>query len=326
PVFLFLYWRGYSCARRYNIWYALGIAALGAAITPFNPFAETYLIYACAVAAFCSSWRLSIRLMLAMLALYSLEWVWIGFPWPYLANAVLIGLIVGIMGMYQNVVQARQAELRLSHDEVRRLAASAERERIGRDLHDLLGHTLSLVALKSELARKLALRDPGLAQREMEEVERVARHALGEVRAAVTGMRRSDLAAELLSARLMLEASGIVFACDGCESLDLPHAIEAPLALVLREAVTNIHRHARATEARIDISNAQGELRMRISDNGCGGLAAHGNGVSGMRERVRALGGMLAIDSPPRKGTVLELRVPLAVAAAAPQRAVGSVA
>ncbi len=190
-----------------------------------------------------------------------------------------------------------------------------------------LGHTLSLVALKSELARKLALRDPPAAQREMEEVERVARHALGEVRAAVTGMRRSDLAAELLSARLMLEASGIVFACDGCESLDLPHAIEAPLALVLREAVTNIHRHARATEARIDISNAQGELRMRISDNGCGGLAAHGNGVSGMRERVRALGGTLAIDSPPRRGTALELRVPLTAAAAVvPLHAVESAA
>jgi two-component system sensor histidine kinase DesK len=159
----------------------------------------------------------------------------------------------------------------------------------------------------------------------MEEVERVARHALGEVRAAVTGMRRSDLAAELLSARLMLEASGIVFACDGCDSLDLPHTIEAPLALVLREAVTNIHRHARASEARIDISSEQGELRMRISDNGCGGLAAHGNGVSGMRERVRALGGTLVIDSPPRKGTALELHVPLAGAVASP-RAVGSAA
>jgi len=100
--------------------------------------------------------------------------------------------------------------------------------------------------------------------------------------------------------------------------MTLPHAVEAPLALVLREAVTNIHRHARATEARVEISSEEGALRMRISDNGCGGLAAHGNGVSGMRERVRALGGRLAIDSPARRGTTLEVAVPVPADAVAP--------
>ncbi|WP_431634057.1 sensor histidine kinase [Dyella sp. KULCS107] len=325
-LYLFFYIRMYIMPVRQMVVNAAGLIVIGLLLWPLNSAAFIYLMIASINLALHPSWRVWLRTV-------AVAWV-LSVPVVMAIHApkslLLVVPLTALFGGFSNLIYMRgvrrDAELRLSQEEVRRLATLAERERIGRDLHDLLGHTLSLVALKSELARKLALRDPPSAQREMEEVERVARHALGEVRAAVTGMRRSDLAAELLSARLMLEASGIVFACDGCESLDLPHAIEAPLALVLREAVTNIHRHARATEARIDISNAQGELRMRISDNGCGGLAAHGNGVSGMRERVRALGGTLAIDSPPRKGTVLELRVPVAAAAAAPLHAVGSAA
>ena len=325
-VFLPMYFLAYRGSAMTRVLCTLGIAALGCGLMAYNAFSNTYIIYAAAFVALLPGtlWTRLVALA-ALLGTYHGLSVWLGFPVfvPVLTAIISVAVFTG--NYFQSETVRKRAELKLSHEEVRRLAALAERERIGRDLHDLLGHTLSLVAIKSELARKLALRDPSSAQREMEEVERVARHALGEVRAAVTGMRRSDLAAELLSARLMLEASGIVFICDGCDGLaPLPHTVEAPLALVLREAVTNIHRHARATEARIDISSEQGELRMRISDNGCGGLAAHGNGVSGMRERVRALGGTLAIDSPARKGTVLELRVPLA--AAAPLQAAGSAA
>ncbi|MET0505981.1 MAG: sensor histidine kinase, partial [Luteibacter sp.] len=206
----------------------------------------------------------------------------------------------------------RDAELRLSQAEVQRLATLAERERIGRDLHDLLGHTLSLITLKSELARRLALADPARAQQEMEEVERVARHTLSEVRSAVTGLRAGDLAGEIVSARLMLEASGIGLCVDLPERFDLRPDAEAALALVLREAVTNIHRHSRATEARVVITRNGEAFSMRIMDNGCGGLAAHGNGVSGMRERVRQIGGRLAIQSPAKQGTALAIDLPYA--------------
>ena len=311
PVFLFLYWRGYTCSRRSNLWYAIAIAALGMAVTPFNPFAETYLIYACAVAAFCNSLRFSIGLMLGMLALYSLEWLWIGFPWPYLANAVLIGLIVGIMGMYQNVVQLRQAELRLSHDEVRRLAASAERERIGRDLHDLLGHTLSMVALKSELAGRLIDRDPRAARREIADVERVARDALSQVRSAVSGIRAAALAAELASARLLLETAGVQmeYWSDGHE---LPPDVETCLALVLREAVTNIQRHARANRVEVTVIAGAERVVMRVRDDGRGGVNERGNGLTGMRERIVARGGEFAIDSPRGRGTGIAVSLPLA--------------
>jgi len=311
PAYLYLQAQVYIGPMKRLGWYVCGMAALGFALWPFNSVAFGYLICAGAALSATSSMRVWIAGVLA-LALLSLPVVlWLHAPlW-----IMLVVLFAGILGGSSNFMYIRNlrkdVELRLSQVEVRRLATLAERERIGRDLHDLLGHTLSLVAIKSELARRLALEDPARAQREMSEVEKVARHALAEVRAAVTGMRRSDLAAELVSARLMLEASGVVFDGELPEGIDLPPSIEAPLALVLREAITNIHRHAKATAASVQFLFKVDGFDMQISDNGCGGLAAHGNGVSGMRERVRALGGAMEIDSPSRSGTRLRIQVPL---------------
>jgi len=311
---------------------AAGLVLTALALASFNPGAVVYLIMAGVTMGLHPSLRAWLGTVAGAFAAVAVA-VALAAASPSMLVAVPLASLFGGFGnlIYMRGVR-RDAELRLSQEEVRRLATLAERERIGRDLHDLLGHTLSVVAIKSELARRLAPRDAAAAGREMEEVERVARHALAEVRAAVTGMRRGDLAAELISARLMLEASGILLAGDMPAPHTLPHAVEAPLALVLREAVTNIHRHARASEARIEISSEDGQFRMRISDNGCGGLAAHGNGVSGMRERVRALGGTLAIDSPPRRGTTITVVVPTAASASrradvvAAGRAVGSAA
>ena len=329
--YLLCYVRMYIRPVRQMSFHAAGLVLTALALAPFNQGAVIYLIAAGVTMALHPSWRAWIGTVIAASAA-AVAVVLAGAPASMLVAVPLASLLGGFSNLIYMRGVRRDAELRLSQEEVRRLATLAERERIGRDLHDLLGHTLSLVAIKSELARRLAPRDAAAAGREMEEVERVARHALAEVRAAVTGMRRGDLAAELVSARLMLEASGILLAGDTPVPHTLPRAVEAPLALVLREAVTNIHRHARASEARIELSSGEGEFRMRISDDGCGGLAAHGNGVSGMRERVRTLGGTLAIDSPPRKGTTITVVVPVAASAfptvddVAANRAVGSAA
>ena len=196
---------------------------------------------------------------------------------------------------FQAETVRKRAELKLSHEEVRRLAALAERERIGRDLHDLLGHTLSLVALKSDLAGRLIDRDPQAARNEINEVSRVARDALAQVRRAVTGIRAAGLAAELASARLLLESDGVTLRYDAQE-VALPADLETVLALSLREAVTNIQRHARATIAEVALSSTPGHVVLRIRDNGVGSAAVPGNGLGGMRERVESRGGRLRID------------------------------
>ena len=143
---------------------------------------------------------------------------------------MLPAVLLGISAIYTAYTTQQQMQLRRSNEEIMRLATLAERERIGRDLHDLLGHTLSVVALKSELARKLIDRDLDAARSEIGEVERVARDSLSQVRNAVSGIRSTALSAELLAATALLEAQGLKVKCE-TENVKLPHDRETALAL-----------------------------------------------------------------------------------------------
>jgi len=316
-VFLWLFFRVYYRDRRQVIWCALGMVALGFAVTPVNPGAQGYIIYGCAYLVFSGSTRIAVRNMLCVLVLYSFEWiVLLHFYWVYLLSAVLVALAVAFMNINFLRKQEREAELRLSHDEVRRLATTAERERIGRDLHDLLGHTLSLIALKSELANKLFDRDAASAKREMADVERIARDALAQVRRAVTGIRAAGLAAELASAKLLLQSNGVHLECEIAD-VCLPVEVETALAMSLREAVTNIQRHARAAHVRIVLEAARQAVILRVEDDGRGGAIVPGNGLAGMRERLAAIGAQLQVDSQRGRGTVLKVTAPLPLSAGA---------
>jgi two-component system sensor histidine kinase DesK len=195
-------------------------------------------------------------------------------------------------------------------EEVEHMATIAERERISRDLHDLLGHSLSLIALKAELARKLMHRDPEACAREVGDIETSARQALAEVRAAVTGYREKGLASALASARASLAAADVQL-IEAVERIELAPALENVVALALREAVTNVVRHAGASRCSVSLSLEHGVAVLRIADDGQARSETeirHGNGLSGMRERVASVGGRLALRA--RAGLELELRIP----------------
>jgi two-component system sensor histidine kinase DesK len=318
-LFLPLYFAAYRSSGERLILCMLAIAGLGYALLPFNPFANTYTIYAIGFAATVgrSLWpRLGWALLI--LGLFLLETFSLDYPLFVFLITLLVSIAV-FFGNHHFIESTRKrAELKLSHDEVRRLASLAERERIGRDLHDLLGHTLSLIALKSDLAAKLVARDPQAAAEEIAEVSRVAREALTEVRSAVTGIRAAGIAAELVSARLLLESDGIALtqaiAPGTLDAGALPPTVENALALTLREAVTNLQRHAKARTARLELALEWGEAVLRVSDDGRGGRIVPGNGLAGMRERVEALGGRLRVDARRGEGVVIEARVPLPAA------------
>ena len=312
-IFLPIYFKSYRCrGRQGEIACVLGMAALGYALLPVNVYSNTYLIYAGAFAAFIKGGLLRKFIgVTAMLLVYLLELLYFGAPAFVFALTATITVAVFFSNHFYHENARKRAALKLSHDEVRRLAALAERERIGRDLHDLLGHTLSLIALKSELAGKLIDRDIAAARHEVDEVTRVARDALAQVRRAVTGIRAAGLAAELASARQLLESDGISFEYTLGES-EISVEQETVLALVVREAVTNIQRHARARKASVVVESSKGELHLRIEDDGRGSSIVAGNGLKGMRERVEALGGRLRIDSVRGKGTRLEVDMEVA--------------
>lgn len=320
-LFLWLYFRSFYRREGESVLpYAIAIGALGFLLTPWNSGAQCYLIYACAFFAFVPGMRQAVQLMAGMLALYALEWKLLGFPWEYVFSALVIGPVIGGMNLVYRRNQQRNAELKLSHDEVRRLAALAERERIGRDLHDLLGHTLSLITIKSELANRLFERDPQAARREIADVERVARDALGQVRRAVTGIRAAGIAAELAAAKLLLESNGIRLRYE-CGDVTLTPEVETVLALVIREAVTNVQRHAQAHMVTIELGERGDGLNLRIADDGRGASIVPGNGLTGMRERLEGIGAQLRIESVRGRGTTLTVTAPLRRAATAPAAA-----
>jgi two-component system, NarL family, sensor histidine kinase DesK len=212
-------------------------------------------------------------------------------------------------------------KLRDTRAELARMAVADERLRIARDLHDLLGHSLSLITLKAELAGRLLDADPERAAREVADLERVARRSLGEVRAAVTSYRQPRLAAELAAARHMLAAAGMGCEVRAPESLELPPATDALLAWTVREGATNVVRHSGARSVTITISVTADEVSAEIADDGVGpGLDAeprpgedHGSGLSGLTERARAAGAEISSgEGPGGKGFRLLVRVPAA--------------
>jgi two-component system, NarL family, sensor histidine kinase DesK len=200
-------------------------------------------------------------------------------------------------------------ELDAARGRVAELAVSEERLRLSRDLHDLLGHNLSVISLKSQLARKLLGRDPEAADREMRDVESVARTSLQEARTVVRGLRAASLAAELDRAREALEAAGIEVAVrtDGP-----PPDLDGPLAFVVREGATNVIRHSRARRCEIAVRRTADIAEVEIRDDGVGGsdAAGQGSGLRGLAERVAEIDGTLQAGPAPGGGFRLIARVP----------------
>jgi two-component system, NarL family, sensor histidine kinase DesK len=317
PLFLALYAVAVYAAPRRAIAAAAGLVVLCIALLPWYPSGLSYFMFGCVMLQ--PRRRHSISGYAALLVALNIALVayarWLGYPWQAVMWMPIGTAIIGMLVVADRINQQREAAMKLSQDEVRRLAALAERERIGRDLHDLLGHTLSMVALKADLAGRLLERDAEAARGEIADVGRVARDALAQVRRAVSGIRAAGITAELASAKLLLESDGVAFEYSLDETFAgsaLPAGVETVLAMTVREAATNIQRHARAHRADIRFGVEGGEAVLRIHDNGRGGAIVPGNGLSGMRERIEGMGGWLRIETGTGRGTRLEARVPLA--------------
>lgn len=214
-------------------------------------------------------------------------------------NAVLVGL-----GTLFEVRQ--QIALRQVH-------RATERERIARDLHDILGHTLSVITIRAELAGRLVEVDPTRAKAEIETVERVSREALAEVREAIAGHWGKGMSDEIERARSALDAAGIAFEARGFPS-GMSAAQERVLGMALREGVTNVLRHSGAKRCLVTVASENGSVRLEVRDDGRGIAgridenAGEGMGMRGIRERVGALGGDASWRSS--AGTVLTVTIP----------------
>jgi two-component system sensor histidine kinase DesK len=308
-VFLVSYFRGFSVQGRPLMLVVAVQVLLGAVMTPLNVGASVFFIYAASFAGNLAGPRVAARAIVIVAAAgAATSWlaqppVWYWFP------AVVMSLLIGFVNLHSAQEARANARLQLAHEQIRHLAEVAERERIGRDLHDVLGHTLSLIVLKSELASKLATRDMEAAAREIREVEQVARKALREVREAVRGYRAS-LDDEARQSAAILAAAGIR-ATVGVPPVTLEREVEESLALALREAVTNVVRHSQAQACNVRLRREPGGYVLEVEDDGRAGAVTEGSGLRGMRERVEAAGGTMTSGSGiGGRGVRISVRVP----------------
>lgn len=220
---------------------------------------------------------------------------------------------VGLLMLLMRDLRTRNLELMEARAELADVAVAAERERFARDLHDLLGHTLSVVALKAELAGRLLPDRPEQAAIEMGEVEAVARQALGEVRQAVSGYHQPTLDGELAGARMALSTAGIEAEIERASVTFAPE-VEAVLAWAVREGATNVIRHSHARRCTMRISAQLGSAAVEVVDDGPGGPAwgGGGHGLAGLAARAHALRGGIEAGPEATGGFRLAVSVPAA--------------
>jgi two-component system sensor histidine kinase DesK len=245
---------------------------------------------------------LAMALVCAIAALFGVEWalLYLRTEGPILPLLAAAQTFVSGIGSIHAVRQAR---------ELKRRDKASERERIAKDLHDVLGHSLSSLALKAELARRVFHADPKRALAEIGDVERIARQGLEEMRGAVHGYCAGDIYAELERAELLLKAAHLRVE-HRYDELEMPPAKERVLALIVREAVTNVLRHSHASVCRLALLRTDGAYRLEIADDGRGGQHREGIGMSSIRARAEALGGTAVWSSA--AGTELCVSLPIA--------------
>jgi len=316
-LFLPLYLVSFWTSGRNAVLCILAACLFGMLWAPHNNGAGTFFIFAAGMCGRLAPGRNAPRMLAVVLGLATATGYLLAPNGPsFLLAPWAVGLSVGVASIMEGGLRASRSQLLRKQEEVEHIARIAERERISRDLHDLLGHSLSLIALKAELAGKLAGRDLEACQREIADIEASARRALAEVRTAVTGYRDSGLSGALASARASLAAAGVEL-CEDIQPQFLQSAmapgLEHVLALALREAVTNVVRHAGATCCTVRLAREEGSAVLRVLDDGdrlrAGDEVRVGNGLTGMRERAAGAGGRLAIRV--ENGMCIELRLPM---------------
>ncbi|WP_308637632.1 sensor histidine kinase [Paenibacillus silvisoli] len=263
-------------------------------------------------------------------------WYWDLFTDMDAFMQIIPAMIVMLVIPFAFAIGRKSKELReklnLANEEISRLSKNEERQRISRDLHDTLGHTLTLITMKSELAEKLIVKNPERAAQEVRDIQATSRAALRQVRELVSGMSAVKLSDEVDHAKQILAAAGIVLERDGSDfGRELPSQLaDNILGMCLRESVTNIVKHSRARVCTVRLLWEPGRLKLVVTDDGIGIYksvegsegsrswetgSGGGTGLRGMRERLKLIEGTLTVESVGR-GTELTFTVPLVEKAA----------
>lgn len=309
-LFLVCYFWAYRCNRNEMHWPIAGIVLVATLITPVNPGSVSMFAYAGFFIGFAYALPRYLLLMALLLALLVLLELTLTIHWKlFLLMGGPIVLAVSLLGRAEQAKQRhRLAELQ-SEDEIKQLATMVERERIARDLHDILGHTLSSIILKADLAEKLLARQQtGAAQQQLTELSQIARDALSQVRQSVSGYKHQGLSTEVARLLNRLRDAGFQAMLTG----DIPQLDarrETALILALTELVTNVIRHSKGDSCSLSFVQRDQEFIICLNDNGQSSEIKEGNGITGLRERLAAIGASLALQQ--QDGVTARIQLPL---------------
>jgi two-component system, NarL family, sensor histidine kinase DesK len=312
-VFLLLYFVAHWLSGAAAAMAAASIAAIGAVFLPVNAGATVFFSYAAALIALLLPRTAAIAGIALVLAAFAAECFALGLPPLFIVGYGAVTLFVAII--YLQVRRSEQMNhlLHLREEEIEEISRQAERQRIALDLHDMLGQSFSLISVKGELCRRLIDIDPAGARRELTELSEAARSSLAAIRTTIEGYAESKLDDELSRASDMLAGAGVEFTVKR-EAIAADPIVESFLALILRECVTNVVRHARAKSCTVEIGAGAGETTMTVHDDGAGARGYDGTGIRGMQERARRIGASLSIARD--GGTRVSVTVPRQRAAA----------
>jgi two-component system, NarL family, sensor histidine kinase DesK len=296
-LFLGCYFWAYRCSRHNMHWPIAGIVLVAALITPVNPGSIAMFAYAGFFIGFAYSLKRYLLLITLLLALLVLLELALTIHWNlFLIMGIPIVLAVSFLGRAEQAKLRQRLAEQQSGDEIKQLATMVERERIGRDLHDILGHTLSSIILKADLAEKLLARQQAeAAQQQLTELSQIARDALSQVRQSVSGYKHQGLTAEVARLLSRLRDAGFVAELTG-EIPQLNSRRETAVVLALTELVTNIMRHSKGDSCQLCFTEQAGTLKIYLSDNGRQADVKEGNGITGLRERLTAINATLTLQ------------------------------
>ena len=295
-IFLALYFSSYHRQPFGLVLHIAGIHLIGAVLAHWNMGASVFFVYAACLCAFLENPRygfLGIGIIIALIALQA--WL-MDLSLFFALPGIFFSALIGTSNIYFAQMELKNKVIKASQEEIEHLATTAERERIARDLHDLIGHTFSLLTKKAELAQKLIDKHPEQAKSELRDIESTSREALAQVRAAVSGYKTLDLYSELKTASGLCRAADISIE-QQVSTLELSEACNQCLAFVLRESITNIVRHSSASTCEVCLSTNGNKVRLEVKDNGSVNQFVKGNGLSGMQERIEQLNGTFDIDT-----------------------------
>ncbi|MDZ5610351.1 sensor histidine kinase [Bacillus pseudomycoides] len=319
-VFVITYRQLYFVKKTFILWACIQMVIILIFALLYNPFMIFFGFFTASAMGFVPTkkvFRVLFGLLIVMLGAFIFVYVK-QLTTTSLVNIVpmFILMLLTPFGM-RNFNQKKMLKMQLNeaNEQIKDLVKREERQRIARDLHDTLGHTLSLITLKSQLVEKLIVKNPERASLEAKEITQTSRTALKQLRELISDMRMITVEEELEQIKAILQAANISLEVEKkASSSSLSPLEQNILGMCLREAVTNVVKHSKATACTVSLFETQGELTLQVQDNGVGlqGQGKDGNGILGMRERLALIDGTLELDGINR-GTMLTVKVPIVI-------------